>query len=732
MSIRLNPVISTESSLADYTVQINGHSVALDTARVSAVPFNRRWPGHQRGLEQTELIHFLSLETDEPSRFEIKPRVPFETVVIRPLALGIVPEIRTDGTITFTLEHPAYCTVEPYGRNHALHIFADPLSNVPIDRDAEEVLYFGPGEHDVGMIELKSHQTLWLDEGAVVYACVRATDAEHIRILGRGILDNSRNRETILYDCHAENNFAAVPNAVREHTFQLEYCTDVEISGITIRDSLVYNIRPIGCKKLHISRVKIIGCWRYNSDGMDLHNCEDVLIEHCFLRTFDDSICVKGFDCYYEGDVEAAVRNAMYRNGVAYDVFRSIRIRDCTIWNDWGKCLEIGAETRAEEICQVVFENCQIIHVTGAVLDCCNVDYADVHDVVFRNITVEYDEVVPVPKIQRCDVDTYENDQPDYEPTLISATVEFHPEYSAGGTRRGINRSITFQNIALCGRQMPRFFFKGYDAAHPTKDIRIENLDWNGKRLAALDDHQLRLGDFTSNIAYCVSDCAQLEKNTVSANGQLRESDCVRFFNPGGSGKRVLFVGNSITLHGVKPEIGWNNEWGMAASQREADYVHRLMAEIRKTEPDAAFCICQAADWERNYRDGQATYARYADARRFQADLIIMRLIENCPHSDFNCEGFQAGLNDLLRYLNPTGRAQILLTTGFWKHPGDQAIQDYAMAHQLPCVELGDLGERDELKAIGRFEHEGVANHPGDLGMETIAERIFDALRPLL
>lgn len=732
MSIRVNPVIPTESPLADYEVQINGNPVALDTARVSAVPFNRRWPGHQRGLEQTELIHFLSLATDEPLRFTIKPRRPFEKVVIRPLALGIEPEIHTDGTIAFTMEHPAYCTVEPYGRNHALHIFADPLSDEPIDRDAGEVLYFGPGEHDVGMIELKSHQTLWLDEGAVVYACVRAMDAEHIRIVGRGILDNSRNRETILFECHAENNDAAVRNAVREHTIQLEYCTDVEISGITIRDSLVYNIRPIGCKKLHISHVKIIGCWRYNSDGIDLHNCEDVLIEHCFLRTFDDSICVKGFDCYYEGDVEEAVRNAMYHSGVAYDVFQNIRIRDCTIWNDWGKCLEIGAETRAEKICHVIFENCQIIHVTGAVLDCCNVDYADVHDIVYRDIAVEYDEVVPVPKIQKSDADTYENDNPNYVPTLISATVEFHPEYSAGGTRRGINRDITFQNIALYGRQMPRLFFKGYDAAHPTKDIRILNLDWNGKRLSSLDSHQLRLGDFTSNIGYRVFDCAQLERNTVSASGQLQESDCVRFFNPGGSGKRVMFVGNSITLHGVKPDIGWNNEWGMAASARENDYVHRLMAEIRKTDPDAAFCICQVADWERRYRDGKSTYARYENARKFQTDLIITRLIENCPHSDFDFVRFQLELHDLLLYLNPTRRAQILLTTGFWKHPGDQAIREYALAHQLPCVELGDLGEQDNMKAIGRFEHQGVANHPGDLGMEKISERIFEALRPLL
>ena len=51
MSYKIYPVVDTELKCADYRVKINGEEVALNTARVSAVPFNRRWPGHQRQLE---------------------------------------------------------------------------------------------------------------------------------------------------------------------------------------------------------------------------------------------------------------------------------------------------------------------------------------------------------------------------------------------------------------------------------------------------------------------------------------------------------------------------------------------------------------------------------------------------------------------------------------------------------------------------------------------------------
>lgn len=45
---------------------------------------------------------------------------------------------------------------------------------------------------------------------------------------------------------------------------------------------------------------------------------------------------------------------------------------------------------------------------------------------------------------------------------------------------------------------------------------------------------------------------------------------------------RILFLGNSITLHGPAPEIGWTGNWGMAASVPDKDYVHQLLDRISR------------------------------------------------------------------------------------------------------------------------------------------------------
>ena len=227
------------------------------------------------------------------------------------------------------------------------------------------------------------------------------------------------------------------------------------------------------------------------------------------------------------------------------------------------------------------------------------------------------------------------------------------------------------------------------------------------------------------------NDFSQMAKNNVDSKNQLKDAAYVRFHNPEGNGVRIMFVGNSITLHGVAAHIGWNRECGMAASSLENDYVHILERAVREIDSDAVFCICQAANWEREYKNGSSTYHHYAAARDFDADIIIFRCIENCSGVGFDRETFYRELGAFIDYLNSDREAKIIVTTGFWRHPGDEQLRAYARNNSFPLVELGDLGEDDKMKAIGLFDHSGVANHPGDEGMKNIAERIAKELLPI-
>ena len=488
-----------EAQSSQWRVQVDGADAPVRMARVSAYPINRRWPGHQRSVEETEIAGFVQFETDGETRVRVVPRDMGREVVIRPLSRGVQPEIR-DGAIEFTLPGPGQYTVEMDGSHRALHLFADPVCDYGVKEGDPGVIWFGRGVHEAGTIHLTSGQTLYLDEGAVVYGRVEATDAQDIRILGRGILDGSRNFARILTEMGGEQREAfekgwAVPNCKRQHTVELSYCDRVRICGVTVRDSLVYNIRPVCCRDLTIENVKIIGSWRYNSDGIDMHNCRDVTIRGCFVRAFDDCICVKGFD-YTQDEAD------MNHGGVLYDTFRNVLVEKCVIWCDWGRSLEFGAETRAREISGVVFRDCDLIHNAHIAMDVQNVDYAVIRDVLFEDIRAEYEPVTQRPRLQEGDGDFFREDpESDYMPALMGCHVTYIPEYSADGRRRGVNRDITFRNIRVTAPSMPPSAFTGYDGEHASRDILIDGLYLNGRKIESLGDANVAANEFVYGLS---------------------------------------------------------------------------------------------------------------------------------------------------------------------------------------------------------------------------------------
>ena len=92
-----------------------------------------------------------------------------------------------------------------------------------------------------------------------------------------------------------------------------------------------------------------------------------------------------------------------------------------------------------------------------------------------------------------------------------------------------------------------------------------------------------------------------ITKNTVSAEGQVQKDHYTEVFNNGGKVK-ILFIGNSITRHEPKPEIGWPYDWGMAASCLKNDYVHVAVRLLEEKYGKVDYCITNCGTWELNYK----------------------------------------------------------------------------------------------------------------------------------
>lgn len=216
-----------------------------------------------------------------------------------------------------------------------------------------------------------------------------------------------------------------------------------------------------------------------------------------------------------------------------------------------------------------------------------------------------------------------------------------------------------------------------------------------------------------------------ISKNTVKAENQIDEKcKVVEVENPA---LRVLFMGNSITLHEPAPAIGWNARWGMAASAQENDYVHLVLKALREKYGEVSYCITNVADFEREYWKDE-NISRYAVANDFSADTVIYRFGENTNRDMLKEKPMKEHLNAFLEHFAKNAK-KVVVTDLFWQHEYLCSLfEELADECGYEFVSLCDLGDDDENKAIGLFAHEGVALHPGDLGMKRIAERIIKKL----
>jgi hypothetical protein len=159
-----------------------------------------------------------------------------------------------------------------------------------------------------------------------------------------------------------------IPKSFRPKMFVLTGCRDLEVRDITFAEAPNWGLHMLGCDGVLVDNVKVRNLLDVpNCDGIDPDHSRNVEIRNCDIVCGDDGVVVK-----------------TSRQAKDYGPAAHIRVHDCTIeTQDAG--VKIGTETTSE-IFDVRFERCRIKTSSRGL--CIQLrDEADVHDVVFKDIT---------------------------------------------------------------------------------------------------------------------------------------------------------------------------------------------------------------------------------------------------------------------------------------------------------------------------------------------------------
>ena len=221
---------------------------------------------------------------------------------------------------------------------------------------------------------------------------------------------------------------------------------------------------------------------------------------------------------------------------------------------------------------------------------------------------------------------------------------------------------------------------------------------------------------------------------------------------------KVLIIGNSITQHNPNLSYGWAADWGMAATSRDKDYVHLLESQILAKNDAVEVKAVNISPYEKYFYDWTMigdTKDKYAN---WNADIIIATFGANVKNganeNDSSYENDYIFSPDkykkIIDKFNPDGDALVIAGATALTNSGIvDVIAEAASTYGYTYVDMTEWTAReylahdyeDEILAYYRevtgdttltSVNSGVLNHPGDKGMEKIAEELWAALDPMI
>lgn len=445
-----------------YSVSVNGTRIPVRAEIVDDYPWNTAT---------------FSVE----GSFEVKITAlkGLKSYKISPSAHNIVPKV--DGnTLTFTLDKPTYLLLEMEDSPSLILLMTPPETEFPNVNDPN-VLYFGPGVHETGVINLKSNQTVYIASGAVVIGRIQGINVENVKVMGRGVLEAHKYTFSPypgVDDPEINEGVWGTNNRTKGLYFQ--GCKNGKVEGIGVRNAYKWQALYLQCKDFEICNMNTMAM-RVQNDGLDIDTVENLYVHDNFIMSGDD-----GFGWHTVRAVETKEEPT-----------RNVTANNNTIYNssEGGNGIRFGSSMETN-----LWENIKITN-TYILNSSCNAVMLDIQDWVhLKNVHIEnvFVENEPGWAVLHAQIvrENYSND------------VELTSPYEKDDYRGHID-GVTIKNLKA--ENGTGVVIVGYDKNHLTQNVSLQNIEISGEPIT--NTSQVLTNNYVRNLEISYDKLTLIEDN---------------------------------------------------------------------------------------------------------------------------------------------------------------------------------------------------------------------------
>ena len=309
----------------------------------------------------------------------------------------------------------------------------------------------------------------------------------------------------------------------------------------------------------------------------------------------------------------------------------------------------------------------------------------------------------------------YSNAEPSSFKFLIQSSFDSAPDNNPVGT-------ITLKNISV-------FDAGGTVASNPMYDPNLK----------------LTLGNIIAEVTKLNSSLTELENKGSyvtmpdGSEGKLVYVNGVVTVKSSNYNK-VLLLGNSLLL-GLNTDGSHGAPFGMTASDSKHDWAYLLTEKLKVKSPSVTVKKLHDAKFEQAESDSasESYISNEFAAADKNNDLVIIQIGDNV-NTTLRHQTFRNNFSKLIRAIRTNNPTADIIVAGAWFNGGgiESWLQSQAKPLNYTFVPLSDLCTSANMATVGdtiTFDDgtqttvtSTIRTHPGNKGMQAIANRIYDSL----